>query len=299
MSDILISSRDLKDKNKNPLPKKASEFSNYTFWYYTSASTANLILDNATIHLSNIAKMNDNDEKELHKEDGSFVHCLCLCNSNTEKIPMWYLYAGIAGDGVAIGLSPSVLIQLIRSIKKLKTEDGLELFIDQDFDIEYGWIFYRKPEGKSQVFYKRKWYSLKDPDEFSSENYFIKAYSWEYEKEFRIVIHNKTGKSYPKLILDISPIYKKLKLKLGPEKSQDKKDLLLQNQGFKKYLISKLECSNLGINMNLCDRNFDSFLNYIANSLDGNEENTDVKKMREKICETVGSKCIYAKKETK
>ena len=212
MDDILILSKDLKRKNKDLNLKKASEFSNYSFWYYTSATTANLILENSTIHLSNIARMNDNDEIEMHKDDRDYVHCLCFCNSNTEKIPMWYLYAGMSGDGVAIGLTPSTMIQLIKSIKKLKTEDGLELSIDKDFEIEYGWIFYRKPEGKSQVLYKRKWYSLIDPDEFSYKNYFIKAYSWEYEKEFRIVIHNKTGKSYPKLILDISPIFKELKL---------------------------------------------------------------------------------------
>lgn len=261
MKDTLISSKDLISKNRIGLSIPENKTLS-SFWYYTSTATANLILDNETIHISNIAQMNDEDEIEMHKDDKDFVHCLCLCNSNTEKIPMWYLYAGISGDGVAIGFTPSILIKLIKSIKTLKTEDGSELFIDKDFDIEYGWIFYRKPQQKSQVLYRRKWYSLKDPDEFSSKNYFIKAYSWEYEKEFRIVIHNKTGKSYPKLILDISPVYKKLKLKLGPEKSKnDNALLLLEKSGFRKYLISKLEHSNLGINMKLCSRISIVFLN--------------------------------------
>jgi len=288
MENISISSLELKTKNSFALPQKSSELSGYSFWYYTSFRTANLILNSSSIYISNISNMNDVDEMKLHTKDKDYVHCLCLCNSNSEKIPLWYLYSGITGKGVSIGFTPSSIIKLIASIDKLKTVDGNELLINKDFDLEYGWVFYRKPEQKTQVCYKRKWYSITDSENFENDNYFIKSYPWEYEKEFRIVVHNKTGKAYPQLILDIGAVYDKLKVKLAPEISSDEFNLLLpQSNGFMKLLSAKVSKSNLGINMNLCKRNFESFLDYI---------DADVKNRHEidvsKICSIIDSNCV-------
>lgn len=283
MKDIKITSNELLAMNCSLLPLKAKDFSDYSFWYYTSVKTANLILQNKCIHISNLTNMNDVDESKLHNEEKDFVHCLCLCNSNTEKIPMWYLYSGITGKGVALGLTPSVMLELIRSIDTVTNVEGnVILKRDKDFILDCGWIFYRKIDNTSKVMFKRKWYSLTDPDRFEKDNYFIKSYPWEYEKEFRIVIHNKTKIPYDKLVINIEDIYKKLKIKLAPEISNDLSNYLLPELNVLTSLsLKSVHKSNLGINMNLCKRNFDCFLDYITMDLRKAEEDrvVDVNKV--------------------
>ena len=293
MNDINITSKDLIDMNRFPLPTKAKEFSNDSFWYYTRLSTADLILKNKCIYISNFSGMNDVDEAELHKEDSDFIHCLCLCNSNTEKIPMWYLYSGISGQGVSLGFTPLVMLNFIKSINTVTTPDGkITLHKDDDFDINYGWVFYRKKEANSQVMYKRKWYSLNDPKNFEKNNYFIKSYPWEYEKEFRIVIHNKTNTPYDKLVLNIEPIYNQIKLKLAPELSNEMfKKILPTLSGFSGFLFENLLHSKLSINMNLCERNFEGFIDYIKTS---STTATDSQKLDyNKICEAISNNCKH------
>lgn len=204
---------------------------------------------------------------------------------------MWYLYSGIAGKGISIGFTPATLINLINSIDKLTAidNDNNEKVIikGRDFDLDYGWIFYRKPDNHSQISYKRKWYSLTDPEAFENNNYFIKAYPWEYEKEFRIVFHNRTDVNYSIFILNISSVYDKLKIKLAPEISNEEFNKLLPNSaGFKKFLAGKVAYSKLGINMDLCKRNYDSFLAYIQNEINARKPiDTD------KICEIINPNC--------
>ena len=121
MEQIKISSEELKKLNQLSLPCKAKDFSNSSFWYYTNLYTADLILKNKCVYISNLSLMNDIDEAELHCKNKEFIHCFCLCNSDTEKIPMWYLYAGITGQGVSLGFSPSAMIDFISSIKTVTT----------------------------------------------------------------------------------------------------------------------------------------------------------------------------------
>ena len=284
MKDIRISSLELKRKNNCSFPKRASDFSNNPFWHYTRLKTASEILDGSCFHVRNMSSMNDIDEKNMHCSNSEFTHCLCFCNSKTEKIPMWYLYSGISGKGAAIGLTPSNLIYLLKSIDEVTTVDKKTVLKkDKDFDIEYGWTFYRKKDSPSQVMYKGNWYSLTDPEAFENNNYFIKAYQWEYEKEFRIVIHNNTKISYDKLVIDISSVYKKLKLKLAPEISkQEFASLIPSHKGFMRYLSEMPSYSDLGINMNLFERNFEGFLDYIEREInEARYENA------QKICETL------------
>ena len=222
--------------------------------------------------------MNDLDEAELHEKDKDLVHCLCFCNSNTEKIPMWYLYAGITGNGVSFGITPSVMLSFIKSIKSISTVDGKTILRKGiDFDIDWGWVFYRKKEDPSQVMYKRQWYSLNDPDSFTDGNYYIKSYPWEYEKEFRIVIHNKTSMKYKKLVVDITPIYDKIKIKLAPELTKTAfKELLPSVDGFMEFLSTVPKTSELKIQMNLCKRNYNGFLDYIRRDLSKGINNREV-----------------------
>lgn len=286
MEEIKISSEELKKLNHLSLPCKAKDFSSYSFWYYTNLHTADLILKNKCIYISNLSLMNDIDEAELHCKNKEFVHCFCLCNSDTEKIPMWYLYAGITGQGVSLGFSPSTMLELISSIKTITTPDQTVVLIkDVDFDLDYGWVFYRKNETPSQVMYKRKWYSLRDPEKFEENNFFIKSYPWEYEKEFRIIIRNKTNQKYDRLVLNISDVYKKIKIKLAPELSNEQlTNSISLLPGLWEFLIQTPQKSKLSINMNLCKRNFFGFLNYIKDN-----RNNDIE--YDKICEAMSQHC--------
>lgn len=243
--------------------------------------------------------MNDVDEANMHKNNEQRVHCFCLCNSNTEKIPMWYLYSGISGQGASLGFTPATMIKFIKSIDRVTTPDGdIILYKDKDFKLDYGWVFYRKSKASSKVMYKRKWYSLKDPEKFNRDNYFIKLYPWEYEKEFRIVIRNTTNQVYDQLVLDIEPIIEKLKIKLAPEiKVPHFKKMIPELTGFTNQYAKKTLPSSLKINMNLFERNIEGYLDYIKCDVEKNEE--DRKVNIERICNVVirNSKCNQCENE--
>ncbi len=264
---ISISCQELRAMNSINLSGKAKRFSSYAFWYYSSLDTVNKILLSKSFYVSNLALMNDKDEIDLHPDTKEIIHSLCFCNSASEKIPMWYLYSGIAGNGAAIGLSPATMLKFIRSIEYVYTigENEQKLLIGKDIELQYGWIFYQK---SSEVLYKNKWYALKNPEEFHSENYFVKSYPWEYEKEFRIVFINKSGNKLDRVkVLIPDFLIRELKIRVAPEISDDElRKILPSLNGFQDFLMSKLEKSGLKINMNLCKRNFDSFVSYIEHA---------------------------------
>lgn len=89
-----------------------------------------------------------------------------------------------------------------------------------------------------------------------------KDYPWEYEKEFRLVFINKTGRKIKKIRVDISEEFRtwkdrKLKVRLAPEVKSDKdfedyrKRIL---DAGKEYQVAVLR-SDLKINMDLLGRN--------------------------------------------
>ncbi len=112
MSEQRISAVELLQKNKIDLDGNAKDFSQTKFWYYTKVDTVSKILESRSFHVSNLARMNDKAEALLHDSDKEKVHALCFCNSRSEKIPMWYLYAGLSGKGAAIGITPSPDIKM-------------------------------------------------------------------------------------------------------------------------------------------------------------------------------------------
>jgi len=123
MEKEIISADDLLKKNLVDLNCKMSEFAKKPFWYYTSVDTASKVLDKLCFYVSNLGIMNDLDEAQLHSADKDRVHALCFCNSNTEKISMWYLFAGLAGKGAAVGFTPSVMLEFLHSIDEIYVVD--------------------------------------------------------------------------------------------------------------------------------------------------------------------------------
>lgn len=269
MLDIKITADELKNKNDELYKSicdetdkmSANKFATTTFWHYTKLDTVDKILEGGELHLSCMSETNDTGEMKLHK-DADMLNIICFCNSDSEKIPMWYLYSGVDGKGASIGFTPSTLMELIRSIKTAKTDGGEEWKMGKNFKLMCGWVYYRKKEAPSQVKYKGKWYSVSGSEEFAKDNYFIKDYPWEYEKEFRIIAKNKTEKSASKVRIKIpDSVMKKLKIRLAPE--TDDKSVIFEKEGFKKYLDSRILGSGLGISMGLLQRNCREYEEYM------------------------------------
>lgn len=289
MDKPTISSKELLSQNAIPLPKYAKDFSHYSFWQYTRLESADLILASKSFRISNLNGMNDLDEAKQHETDRHRVFALCFCNSDTEKIPMWYLYSGIAGKGAAIGFTPAKMLKWIQSITEVrgvkagqKKNEGDILTVGKDVQFEYGWVYYQKPQEPKNIYYRNEWYRIDDVATFQNGNYFIKYYPWEYEREYRLVFHTK--QSYDAIFVDIpEKINDSVKVKLAPELTQ---------QQFNK--VKNLACigpthtpaySDLKIRMNLFSRNRPAIIEYLTDEL--SSANSEIE--ADKICNAIQS----------
>ena len=261
----IISQEQLHGRRPEDLPEYAKEWAQYTFWHYTNVETLEKILEMKCFRLGSIENMNDRDEAILHQADGDRIHAMCFCNSDTESIPMWYLYAGLDGAGVAIGLTPRVMLDFVRSIQTVYTEFGIVLKVGRDVEIRCGWVAYQKKKDPNHVFYKNNWRTLDDAEKFNDENYFIKVYPWLYEQEFRIVAINLTETPCEALFADIpEKMIDKLKLRLAPEIRQvDGRIMDANGKTIGYFPENKMEQSKLGIRMNLLERNKKAMKTYV------------------------------------
>lgn len=277
------------EKLKSMNPRNIEELKTSAgFCHYTSVEKLTLILKNKTFRFSPITNANDIDEANLHKEDGKNIYTFCLCNSDTEKIPMWYLYAGITGKGARICLKYGNIKKFINSIDTVTTDTNKTLVKGRDFDLEFGRIFYRRNDLKA-VKHKSDFYELEDYDNFNKDNYFIKNYSWEYEKEFRIIIKVKNGEQYDCLYADIpDEVLDKFKIKFAPEMTKEEiRQTVEENRVLLDYLIDKFECSKLDIKMGLLNRFHDDIRNVAFDSF---ETFFNRKEDFEKICGIIKNK---------
>ena len=268
-----ITSALLRSLNPVSFPKNARAFSRYSFWQYTRLEVADLILSTSCFRISNLNGMNDLAEAKLHEKDRNRVFALCFCNSDTEKIPLWYLYSGLTGNGAALGFTAGKMLKWLRSIQTVRgvkkgqnKEDGVPLRVGADVELRYGWVYYQHPREPYNIFYRNNWYTIDDVETFQKDNYFIKSYPWEYEREFRILFLNNTSEDYDYLFVDIPvDIRNVAKVMLAPE---------LQEDQFKN--ISGLKCigtshqpiySKLSIRMNLLSRNSECLFDYLKKEL--------------------------------
>lgn len=273
--------------------KTAGDFSDTTFWYYTNENAVLNIHKSKYFLVSSISNMNDRDEFELHNNASKFKFALCFCNSEKEEIPMWYLYSGILGAGMTIGITPFYMLCFIDSIMSIyrATQDkltkewkpvGKELIRNKDFDIQYDWVYYY--DSHKVLNYRNKTYAYTFNNCEFEKIFFIKKAAWEYEKEFRIVISihknafTKFSK-YDKVFVKIpNEVTTQFRYKIGPESkytdfgSDEFKrrfgDILydivnIKSKMSKAKLIKKfIKKSDLDIKMNLLDRNHDAIITY-------------------------------------
>lgn len=143
-------------KIMNIIPHGVIDLGKMNFWHYTSFERAQQILKGGSFWVSKFSTMNDLAETNMHANADS-VYCLCFCNANSESIPMWYMYSGIDGQGVALGLKSTIMLDFINAIidngvegiiketsdscKSAPENTETHLEYGKDFDIKCGWIF--------------------------------------------------------------------------------------------------------------------------------------------------------------
>lgn len=296
MNIIKISSAELLQENEIDINEK-NPFISSDFCHYTTLDSADKILKDNCFWMSKISETNDkNERKRYQNESDTFL--LCFCCSKTEQIPMWYLYSGINGKGVRLRFTAAKMRDFIRGIKTVNPiylsendnseNEHQELTIDEDFQLEYGWVYYQKYKNKETVKYRNSLYVINDVNKFeegtgsSGKNFFIKDYEWNYEKEFRIIIKLKDSEKLKNLKkppdkIEIKLDQKMIKLMFGPERPSDKE--ILEKGGLKKFLLSSSQQSKLNISMGLINKSIDDFVNYIKNECNNEIKSDDYKQL--------------------
>lgn len=270
MKDNVITFEEAMSMNKIKVDGLAKDFSKQSFWHYTKEQSLPKIFSTEevgyTLLCNRIDKTNDLIEREKVNANNVFV--TCFCNTDSEKIPMWYLYGSLTGNGVSIGLTPLQMLNFLKSIDHVyatrKESDAQELVSLETLEIKFGWVYYEKHEyDKTKFFYKQRFYEIKDFSDECKNCYFIKDYPWNYEKEFRIVIIDKENRGFEKLFLPIpKSLAKQMKLKVGQKFSTQKCELPMS--------ANKIKQSELRIDMNLLERHKDEVLDYIESEINGN-----------------------------
>lgn len=270
------------------------------FYYYTQRSTAQKIMTGDPdsgigphFRINSLSAMNDKMECEWHSAEKTHVFALCFSNTSSESIPMWYLYSGISGEGIRIGITSAKMQDFISDISCVYPIIGEKivmtnpLFIDEDFILEYGWVYYL---GDRYVSYRNHLYERCPDDsydaiqEFINDNYFVKEYEWNYEKEFRIVF--RFLKSPPQkiaLFFDKEKLMKAnggLSAMMAPELKSLEKMVLSKELGIPEKKITK---SKLKIQMNLIGRNRSSIVECFDEIVDGIYSRADINKMEQTI----------------
>lgn len=291
----------MEDISANELrQKQIAEFSGKThFCTYRSRDTAIAILqgNNNYFLLNSIAGTNDEHEKKLHV-NGEKVFPLCFCHSKTENIPLWYLYGGIDGHGICIRLTEAKMndfyngINYVRPANNWHVDEEKELEKGTDFEVKYGWVYYCKEDNSEEtgikhtiVKYRNSKYQLNDEslEQFQKDNYFLKDYPWNYEKEFRILFIFKEKPSeqiavpFPKSELEKNG---GLSIKLAPNYTEQEEEELRKTLNDSKLRIRK---SKLDISFELFSRNENSIFRYVVEAA-RNSENEQTNKKFHDIC---------------
>lgn len=241
--------KEFEEKNKNKID------TNYLiYWHYTTRKNfTNIVKGEKTganyIYFSNLSKANDVLESYAHTINKK-IHFLSLSKSKFEILPMWSMYGGIDGNGIAIGFTPSKLLKWISSIQVAHpvidgvVNEDIILRKGVDFEITRGDICYIYNSEKNRCFFKcdNTKYLIKNDTIVNDDFYFYKSIDWDYEKEYRIVIKNISKKTYEKVAIKISSnILKCIKVINGPIVISDDED-------WRQYLdikSSKIKNSNV------------------------------------------------------
>ncbi len=181
------------------------EFRHDKFCHYTNLKAIDNILGSMSFHMSNVSAFNDFCDKEQFGNDieQRYYYSLCFSSGINENLALWYLYAGMRGNGGRIVLKSTYIKKLIKeSLYSLSViENGKIVHIkenlekDKDFKITFRDIIYfqdSEHNGITDLKYNTMTnhiFSTKEFDLYRRQNVgFQKNLIWYYEKETRLLI---------------------------------------------------------------------------------------------------------------
>lgn len=247
------------------------------YCYYSAIKGIDSILEKQFFWLSSAYLVND--RKESNTENEFF---LCLSATDSENIPMWYLYGGIDGQGARITFKKSLLKRWLSDIEK-KSIVYLVKYKDSNYDeilekepLEYSvrcsdvlYLSSYEDDNSCRIKYNNHSNFL-----FAKEKYqelcerfkgAVKAVPWFYEKEFRIIVTVKNSiaelikrdNCYKVVLSFPDDIMSDLDIMTCPEQTEDIDTSVLK--GFSQYLQKKIHKSRytgeieMGLRKRMCD----------------------------------------------
>ena len=250
------------------------------FNHYTRLGTIEKMFSSTTSywHVSSLRSMNDRMEADRYGDKSDSTFAMCFSCGTSERIPMWYMYAGIGGAGARISFNKQAFSNFCNSIdvvytiinKKPDCTNALKKGVD--FDIEYGYVCYCNFDNENRIDKIIK-DSKEEEDAFLKNRFFIKNYEWEYENEYRIVFKmlNPLPENIEKIAIPIDGIKNRISLTVGPEFSQNPTVL---SGAIKQEFGDRIKHSGLRIKMDMLSRNKESFLAMPMSDFENDEIST-------------------------
>lgn len=284
----------------------SSKIADTNFNHYTKLSTVKKIFSNKFWYISSFQSMNDLAEAERYGDKKSSTFAMCFSCGKAERIPMWYMYAGIDGKGAMISFTKNAFSSFIKQIetvypvKNNKPDLNMPLIRGKDFEIEYGYVYYCDFDNDriTNIKYKRNKYKISDSQEaelkFREDNFFIKNYEWEYENEYRIVFKMLTPlqDGVEKLAVKLTDSLGDISLTEGPELSPNSDSFSSFSEELMKEFLGRIKKSTLKIKMDMLSRNKESFFDIPVEGF----ESTEIVRMCKNIQEA--KLCLPSKKQT-
>lgn len=249
------------------------------YFHYTTLKNADSILNTKKLWLSPLSESaNDLVEKEVYKSSGQQCFSACFSTGTSENLPLWYLYSGVDGQGVRIGLKKNSFSRLLKNANFLLSEydsdnrcligNPMQLKCE-DFKLVCRDILYVGNDSKNKNAFRSKYNGQTINNLHESEmdkiyhDYakFIKGLIWFYEKETRIqveIINDKlldASKQYV-VLLDLNDVFQDISVRFAPEFEEITDNLLEANKGLKTWTLAKIQKSEFSgqIKMNLKEK---------------------------------------------
>lgn len=250
------------------------------YYHYTSLSKVNKILESKQIWLSSFSKYaNDLNEKKTYEKLDNNIFSLCFSTGTSESLPLWYLYSGIDGCGVRIGLKKKTMRQLLESstflLQPVESEPPYKAYGKQielkkeEYKLLFRDIIYIGQDSQKAGYYRAK-YNGQVINNLSKEvidgirgdyQRFVKDLIWFYEKETRIQVEiiNKTlldpAKNYV-VALNLDNIYNDISVRLAPEFNDISTEVFGKYRGINNWVCTKLQKSEYAgqLKMGLADK---------------------------------------------
>lgn len=230
------------------------------FYHYTKQRAIKSILEAKEIRLYKNNNQNDNND------ENSDCYILCLTTSSVENIPMWYLYSGVKGNGICLGITLEGIKKIISDCFYYMNELEKIKIPAEKIEILFKPVLYyesEKTKDKNYTEYCRikfnhnVYYTTNELIEDFKNNHssFCKKMEWSYEKETRLNIRIKDNELREKIgnyiFFDISKYKQNLSIKLGPNfKNEEIKKIIVEFLGENKTKYSSLRGN---IDMKLCE----------------------------------------------